>query len=102
MKRPTSTVEDLESFTEQLNGPLGVALRSAGVVIERRMHERGVTWDDLSDQQVADLFISAFMETAPRAYSHIERGIVENAVAGIAKSIRMELSATVDGSKSIN
>lgn len=102
MKREPPTVEDLEAFTKQLTGPLGVALRAAGVIIERRMRERGQAWTDLDDSQVVDLFLAAFMEAAPNAYSHSERAVVEAAVEAMARSIYMELAATADGSKALN
>lgn len=102
MKREPATVDDLEAFAERLEGPLGRALLAAGVIIERRMRERGLEWGDLDDQQVVDLFTSAFMEAAPHAYSHIDRLIVEKAVAAMAKCITMELAATSDGSRSMN
>lgn len=102
MKREPPTVDDLEAFSEQLKGPLGVALRAAGVIIERRMRERGQAWADLDDSQVVDLFLTAFMEAAPRAYSHSERAVVEAAVEAMARSIYMELAATADGSRALN
>ncbi|MNS13803.1 hypothetical protein D3C72_454040 [compost metagenome] len=102
MKREPPTVEDLEAFSEQLNGPLGVALRAAGVIIERRMRERGQAWADLNDSQVVDLFVAAFMEAAPTAYSSSERSVVEAAVEAMARSIYMELAATADGSRALN
>lgn len=100
--REPPTVEDLEAFAEQLNGPLGAALRAAGVIIERRMRERGQAWADLDDRQLVDLFLAAFMEAAPTAYSPSERAVVEAAVEAMARSIYMELAATADGSKSLN
>lgn len=102
MKREPPTVEDLEAFSDQLEGPLGVALRAAGVIIERRMRERGQAWADLDDSQVVDLFLTAFLEAAPSAYSHSERAVVEAAVEAMARSIYMELAATADGSRALN
>ncbi len=102
MKRDERTLEDLEVFSEKLNGPLGVALRAVGVIIERRMRERGQAWADLDDSQVVDLFLTAFMEAAPNAYSHSERAVVEAAVEAMARSIYMELAATADGSRALN
>ena len=102
MKREPPTVEDLEAFSEQLNGPLGVALRAAGVIIERRMRERRQAWTDLDDSQVVELFLSAFMEAAPRAYPHNNPADLERAVAAMAQVIRMEIAATADSSQSMN
>lgn len=102
MKREEPTVEDLEAFAEQLNGPIGAALRSAGAIIERRMRERGLAWADLDDHQVADLFMSAFMEAAPEAYPHADRTALEKAIAGMAVDIAMQLSANVEESPSVN
>lgn len=102
MKREPPTVEDLEAFTKQLTGPLGVALRAAGVIIERRMRERGQAWTDLDDNQVVELFLSAFMEAAPRAYPHKNPVDLEQALMAMAESIRMEMAATADSSQSMN
>jgi hypothetical protein len=96
------SLDDLEAFAEQLRGPLGAALRAAGVILDRRMRERGLTWVDLSDSQVADLFMAAFLEAAPSAYPHLDRSLVEDAVSFIAKDIAMQLAATADGGDVIN
>ncbi len=102
MKREPPTVEELEAFSDQLEGPLGVALREAGAIIERRMRERGQTWADLDDSQVVDLFLTAFMEAAPRAYPHQNPADLERAVAAMAQGIRMEIAATAASSPSVN
>lgn len=102
MKRDERTLEDLEALVEELKGPLGTALRSTGVVLEQRMRERGLTWAELDDNQVVELFLSAFMEAAPRAYPHKNSADLEQAVAAMAKSIRMEMAATADSSQSLN
>lgn len=102
MKREPPTVEDLEAFSDQLEGPLGVALRAAGAIIERRMRERRQAWTDLDDSQVVELFLSAFMEAAPRAYPHKNPADLEQAVALMAERIRMEMAATASGSHSLN
>lgn len=102
MKREPPTVEDLEAFSEQLNGPLGAALRAAGEIIEQRMRERGQAWADLDDSQVVELFLSAFMEAAPRAYPHNNPAALEHALTAMAEGIRMEMAATADGSQSLN
>lgn len=102
MKREPPTVEDLEAFSEQLNGPLGAALRAAGEIIEQRMRERGQAWADLDDSQVVELFLSAFMEAAPRAYPHNNPADLEQALTLMAEGIRMEMAATADGSQSLN
>lgn len=102
MKRDERTLEDLEAFAEELKGPLGTALRTTGVILEQRMRERELTWADLDDKQVVELFLSAFMEAAPTAYSSSERAVVEAAVETMARSIYMELAATADGSRALN
>lgn len=68
MPRKMPTVEELEEFYDQLQGPLGTALRATGVILERKMRTAGVTWADLSDREVADLFMAAFDDAAPKAY----------------------------------
>lgn len=47
------TDDELEAFHQRLQGPLGEALRQTGIIIERRLRERGASWDDLTDEQVA-------------------------------------------------
>lgn len=102
MKRKERTLEEVEAFADQLEGPLGTALRGAGKIIERRMRERGQQWPDLSDRDVVDLFVTALMHAAPGAYSSTSRDVVERAVADMADSIYMELAANADGSASQN
>ena len=102
MKRDERTLEDLEAFAEELKGPLGTALRTTGIILERRMRERELTWADLDDNQVVELFLSAFMEAAPRAYPHKNPAELERAVAAMAEGIRMEMAATADSSQSMN
>ncbi|WP_313573520.1 hypothetical protein [Brevundimonas sp.] len=96
------TLEDLEDFAERLQGPLGTALRSTGVILERRMRERGLKWADLDDNQVADLFLAAFLEAAPDAYPQLDRTVVEEAVRTMAANVKMELTANVTGSATPN
>lgn len=102
MKRDERTLEDLEAFAEELKGPLGTALRTTGVILEQRMRERELTWADLDDKQVVELFLSAFMEAAPRAYPHKNPADLERAVGAMTEGIRMEMAATADGSQSLN
>ncbi len=97
-----TTADELEDFIDQLSGPMGSALRAAGVLIEQQMRERGLAWSDLSDQQVAHLFMSAFTQTAPAAYPHLPRADVEQAVAAMSAAIAMEMAATADGGDSVN
>ena len=93
MKRRERTLEDLAAFVEDLKGPLGTALRATGVILERRMRERELTWAELDDNQVVELFLSAFMEAAPPAYPHKNPADLERAVAAMAEGIRMEMAA---------
>lgn len=102
MKRDERTLEELEAFAEELKGPLGGALRSTGVILERRLRERDLSWADLDDNQVVEMFLSAFMEAAPGAYPHKNSADLEQAIAAMAESIRMEMAATADGSQSLN
>lgn len=96
------TLKDLEDFAERLNGPLGDALRATGVLLERRLRERSLVWADLDDNQVADLFLTAFLEAAPDAYPHVERAAVEEAVQAMAANVKMELAANAGGSTTPN
>lgn len=102
MAREPVAVEDLEDFAEKLEGPLGTALRSTGVILKQRMQERGLTWAELDDRQVADLFMSAFMEAAPDAYPHADRATLEKEIDAIARDIAMQLAANVEENPSVN
>ena len=102
MPRKTRTVESIEEFCEQLQGPMGTALRATGVILERKMRVANVTWADLSDQEVANLFMAAFPEAAPQAYGHVDRATIDEAVAIMASTVAMEMAATADGGDTIN
>ncbi|QBQ49105.1 hypothetical protein [Brevundimonas naejangsanensis] len=93
---------DLEEWMEWLHGPLGEALRASGVIMERRLKETGLTWFDLDDHQVADLFLAAFREAAPAAYPHRDPAELERALDQLAATIQMGMAATADGSDTIN
>ncbi len=93
---------DLDEWMEQLSGPMGDALHATGIILTRRMTEAGLTWSDLDDRQVADLFISAFREAAPAAYPHRDPAELEQALDQLAATIQMGMAATADGSDTIN
>lgn len=97
MRKETS-VEDLEAFSEQLRGPMGVLLRKAGVIMARRMEQRGVEWTDLTDQEVMDLFHAAFLEVAPSIFTHKDRAEVEAATNATFAAMAIELAANAEGS----
>lgn len=102
MKRDERTLEDLEAFAEELKGPLGNALRTTGVILERRMRERGLEWGDLNDHQVVDLFMSAFMKAAPLACTQADRAGLEETLAAMSKELAMALAANAQGSWTLN
>ncbi|WP_425985598.1 hypothetical protein [Brevundimonas sp. TWP1-2-1b1] len=96
------TEDELEAFHQRLQGPLGEALRKTGVILERRMRDRGTSWDDLTDDQVADAFVSAFMEAAPEAYPDVDRWTINKALAVMADTLAMELAANAPGGRAVN
>lgn len=96
------TEEELEAFHQKLQGPLGEALRQTGVIMERRMRDLGASWDELTDDQVADAFVSAFMEAAPKAYPNADRSTINEALAVMADTITMEFAATASGGRTVN
>lgn len=98
----TRTVESTEEFYELLQGPMGTALRATGLILERKMRVAKVTWADLSDQEVADLFMAAFAEAAPQAFGHVDRATVDEAVAIMASTVAMEMAATAHGNDTVN
>ena len=96
------TEEELEAFYQRLQGPLGEALRQTGVILERRMRDRGLSWDDLTDDQVADAFVSAFTEAALEAYPNANRSMINDALAVMAGTLKMELTADAPGGRAVN
>jgi len=100
VKRELSKVP--KNSYELLQGPTGTALRATGVILERKMRVAKVTWADLSDQEVADLFMVAFAEAAPQAFGHVDRATVDEAVAIMAATVAMEMAATADGNDTMN
>lgn len=95
-------MDKLDDFAEQLEGPLGAALLSAGVALEKKLRGEGLSWADLDDEQVADLLITALLEAAPAAYPHLERQFVEEAVRTMGASVKMELTANACGGRKTN
>lgn len=98
MRNRQPTLEDLEDFAASLKGPMGDLLLEAGVIMARRMEQRGVAWSDLSDQAVMDLFHAAFLEAAPSVFAHRDRTEVEEATNALFASIVIELAANIEGS----
>ena len=96
------TVEDLEEFWEKLQGPMGVLLKKAGVIMARRLDERRRTWFDLDDMEVLDLFHAAFLEAAPEAYPHRDAASLEEATNMMFAVAAMEMAATADGTDTVN
>lgn len=101
MRKP-ATVEDLEHFWEKLQGPMGVLLREAGVVMAQRMSERKVEWSDLSDEQVMDLFHSAFLQVAPSVYPQLPAEEVEELVRVMFGDVAMQLRANAEAGKRVH
>ena len=93
MRRLSAKIADLEGFAEQLDGPLGAALRSTGAELLRKLRDQGLTWSDLDDHQIADLFLNALLAAAPAAYPHLARQVVEAAVLAMGENVKMELAA---------
>jgi len=81
---------------------MGVLLKNAGVIMARRLDERRLTWSDLDDMQMLDLFHAAFLEAAPEAYPHRDAAGLEEATNTMFAVAAMELVATTDGPDTIN
>lgn len=92
----------LEELIDQLNGPMGEALRVSGETLERRLKAAGLSWADLDNRQIAEAFIDAFREIAPKAYPHMAPELLDQAIEKLAADIYMALAATADGSCAIN
>ncbi|AQR60825.1 hypothetical protein BZG35_03520 [Brevundimonas sp. LM2] len=97
-----ATVEDLEAFWDLLQGRMGMLLRLAGAVMAQRMEERKVEWSDLSDDQVMDLFHSAFMQVAPSAYPELPAEEVDELVQMTFADIAMQLRANAEASERVH
>lgn len=100
--RNRPTTEELEDFANSLQGPLGDALRFTGELVAQRMEEDGLGWDDLSERQIAELFLEAFARAAPEAYAHLGTGRVEQAIHQMRANVAMALAANADGSDTLN
>lgn len=96
------TEEELDALHHQLQGPLGDALRQTGVILERRLRERGVSWEALTDDQVAQAFVSAFTEAAMQVYPDADRSTIDQALAVMSETLKRELSATAPGGRMVN
>lgn len=100
--RSRPTTEELEDFADRLQGPLGDALRSAGDLVAQRMEENGLGWDDLSERQIAELFLDAFARAAPEAFAHLGAAHGEQAVQEMRATVTMALAATAPGNATVN
>ena len=100
--RKQPTYEELETFAEQLEGPMGFLLRRAGEIMETRMRERSQTWDVLDDIAVANMLASAVMQAAPDAYPGIDQSVIDDVLGRMASDLSIVLTATVVGSDTIN
>ena len=98
----TATVEDLEELWEKLQGPFGTLLRQAGTVMAERMSERKVEWSDLSDEEVMDLFHSAFLQVAPSVYPQLPSDDVEELVRVTFGDVAMQLRANAAPSRGVH
>lgn len=97
-----STYDDLEAFAARLEGPMGVLLRRAGEIMALRLRERGQTWDDLGDGEVANLFASAVLQAAPEAYPEAEPRVIDEVIGRMVTQISIELNATAYGNDTVN
>ncbi len=102
MRRRQTTLEELEEFHDSLQGPLGRALRDAGIIMNQRLQARGLELSDLSDKEMVQLLTTAFREAAPKHYPHVDRVTLEPRLDAMVAAIGMELAATADSSEAMN
>ncbi|WP_341018839.1 hypothetical protein [Brevundimonas diminuta] len=102
MTRLSMTPEDLDAFAERLDGPLGIAFKSAHGLIRDRMHRTGRDPSDFSKGEFLTLFLEAFADAAPSAYAHLDRESVDRAVQRMAANVRMKSAANADGGEALN
>lgn len=102
MRRIERSLDEVEDFAALLAGPMGDALHSAGLIIDRRLRECRIVWADLNDQEVADLFVSALMQAVLDASPAANRAVVEGALATLSSSIYMAMAANAEGGSAVN
>lgn len=102
MTVPRPTVQDLEDFHEKLQGPLGEMLRAMGEVMNRRLRERGSTWQDLSDPEMIHLFHAAMLEAAPPFYPGVDPDTFTVNVDVMFRTMAMLMAANASGSDAQN
>lgn len=102
MTRRSMTPEDLYAFAERLDGPLGIAFKSAHALIRHRIHLAGRGPSDFSKGEFLTLFLDAFSDAAPSAYAHLDRETVDEAVQRMAANVRMKAAANADGGEALN
>lgn len=99
-KQPT--VEELEDFWERLQGPMGDLLRAAGVIIARRMAQRGVEWSDLSDVEVIDLLHAALLQAGSERYPGIDLSAVEAELSTAFADAKLQIAGNAEGNDARN
>lgn len=96
------TVEDLEAFYDRLQGPLGDVLRATGVVIERKMRDRGVGFSTLSDLEIVEIFNASFAEAAAHAFPQIDPIVLEASLGAFSANAIMTLATNANSTDTVN
>lgn len=95
-------VEDLEASYARLQGPLGDVLRATGIVIERKIRDRGVDFGALTDLEVVGLFNASFAEAAARAFPQIDPAALEASLGALSANAIMALATNAGSTDTVN
>lgn len=95
-------VEDLEAFYDRLQGPLGQVLRTTGVIIDRKMRDRGIALDSLTDLEVVEIFSASFAEAAAQTFPHMDLTALEADLSAMSAHAAMTLASTATSSDTLN
>lgn len=97
-----TTLDELTAFQEQMPGPLGVMLQTAGVVMARKLREQGREVADLTDDEMMNLLHVAMLEAAPVGFPHVDRHRLDSALDELFAHVAMDMASNADGSDAKN
>ncbi len=89
-----ATLEELEAFYDRLQGPLGQVLRTTGVIIDRKMRDRGIGLDSLTDIEVVEIYSASFAEAAAQTFPHMDLTTLEADLSAMSAHAAMTLAST--------
>lgn len=102
MKESDPTVEDLEEHWALLNGPLRPVYEQAGAIIARKLRERDISLDDLSDLEMGAVLFTSLIEAATDLYPGIDVASLEEVMERTLADVEMAIAANADGGQTPN